>query len=395
MIEAKCEVTNQWQFYNPVKIFAGRGSRVQLVDQLKDKKLLIVTSLRGKAQFLEDTLLTKVVGSNSITWLDTVKENPGLTDLQTNINQLKNLKFDAIIAFGGGSAIDAAKALRLGLAVNGEYILIDLLKNPSLYKGIKQTPLYALPTTAGTGSEVTPFATVWNHQEQKKLSLESDEVFPTVALVDADLTDSTPIPVTLSTGLDAINQAAESVWNKNANNLTLGYATRALKLGLKALPLLIEGKGGKTERDQMAEASLLAGLAISHTRTALCHSISYPLTAHFGVPHGLACAFTMPAVCQLNLAADDGRFVELALALTGKPKPQALYEIFSELNEKLGVNKLVKSYIENLDAVLALQNEMFNPSRAKNSLVNLKPEDLEDILNSITIDKVNDKRNTL
>ena len=104
----------------------------------------------------------------------------------------------------------------------------------------------------------------------------------------------------------------------------------------------MEGKGDTVERDQMAEASLLAGLAISHTRTALCHSISYPLTAHFGIPHGLACAFTMPAVCKLNLTADDGRFTSLAQALTGKSEPQALYDIFVELNEKLAVAQQVK-----------------------------------------------------
>ena len=376
------EVLNQWQFYNPVEIFAGCGSRAHLVNQLKDKTLLIVTTERGKVQFLEDRILTNVVKNNHITWIDSVKENPGLTDLQADINQLQNLKVDAVVAFGGGSAIDSAKALRIGLAVEGKSILSELLENPALHQDAILVPLYAIPTTAGTGSEVTPFATVWHHEKQKKLSLTGDNVFPSVAIIDAELTDTLPTHVTLSTGLDAVNQAAESIWNKNANSITLALATRSLTLSIKALHLLVEGNKNKAEREQMAEASLLAGLAISHTRTALCHSISYPLTAYFGVPHGLACAFTMPEVCKLNLAADDGRFTALAQALTGTPEPHALYELFVKLNQKLEVANQVKSYIANLDDLLALQNEMYNPSRAANNLVRLKADDLERILNN-------------
>lgn len=382
MIETNSDSANQWQFYNPVKIFSGRGSRIQLIDLLKDKKLLIVTTVRGKTQFLDDAILAQVVNSNTVTWLTTVKENPGLTDLQTDIDQLQALQVDAIIAFGGGSAMDAAKALRLGLAVEGKSTLVELLANPDLHPDAKQVPLYALPTTAGTGSEVTPFATVWHHEIQKKLSLGGDNVFPSVAIIDAELADSLPIGVTLSTGLDAINQAAESVWNRNANSLTLAYATRSLQLGLKALPLLIEGKGGKTERDQMAEASLLAGLAISHTRTALCHSISYPLTANFGVPHGLACAFTMPEVCKLNLTADDGRFTALAQALTGKPEPQRLYQLFLDLNKQLDVTNKVKEYIPNLEQLLGLKDEMFNSSRVANSLMQPYRQELVKLLSN-------------
>lgn len=374
------EGLNQWQFYNPVKIYAGRGSRVQLVKQLNKQALLIVTTVRGKAQFLDDQVLSEVVKNNQVTWVDSVKENPGLTDLQAEIDQLNNLTVGAIIAFGGGSAMDAAKALRLGLAVKRKHSLAELLANPALHKESQQVPLYALPTTAGTGSEVTPFATVWHHEIHKKLSLAGDNIFPSVAIVDAELTDSLPTRVTLSTGLDAINQAVESVWNKNANSITLALATRSLKLGLKALPLLVKGKGGQRERDQMAEASLLAGLAISHTRTALCHSISYPLTAHFGVPHGLACAFTMSEVCKLNLTADDGRFTALAQALTGEPSPEKLYDVFVELNKNLKITVKVKSYIPSLEALLTLQNKMYDPSRVGNNLAKIQEANIESIL---------------
>lgn len=374
-------VFDQWQFYNPVKIYVGRGSRAQLVAQLKEKKLLIVTTQRGRQQFSDDLILKPLFHSNTIAWMDSVKENPGLTDLQAEINRLQSLEVDAIVAFGGGSSIDAAKAMRIGLALKGQHTLAELLENPVLHQNVKQVPLFALPTTAGTGSEVTPFATIWHHEIQKKFSLAGDSVFPAVAIVDAELTDDLPVSVTISTGLDAINQAAESVWNKNANSITLAFAARALKLGLNALPLLAKEQGNKLAREEIAEASMLAGLAISHTRTALCHSISYPLTAHFGIPHGLACAFTMPEVCKLNLSVDDGRFKKLAYLLTGKSNKNILYEIFVDLNNKLGVNKRVKDYIKNVDSLLALQNEMYTPNRAANNMFSIEASDLENILN--------------
>ena len=377
MIQAK----NNWHFHNPVEIIVGRGCREQLVNTFKQANLLVVTTKRGKQQFSEDVFLGQVVQDNSITWVDSVTENPGLTYLEQEIKQLQGLKVDAVIAFGGGSSMDAAKAIRLGIACQQPISLSELLNQPELHSQVSQAPLYTLPTTSGTGSEVTPFATVWHHEIQKKLSLASDSVFPTTAIVDAQLTDSLPTKVTLSTGLDAINQAAESVWNKNANSITLLLATRALKLGLEALPKLIQDSGNIQMRDQMAEASLLSGLAISHTRTALCHSISYPLTAHFDVPHGLACAFTMPEVCRLNLEADDGRFTELASALTGNRHPQALYQLFVDLNNELNVSDTVKSYIPSLEALLALQGEMYNPSRAGNNLATLQENSLQTILN--------------
>ena len=141
-----------------------------------------------------------------------------------------------------------------------------------------------------------------------------------------------------------------------------------MQLGFAALPQLATGKGEEEARDQMAEASLLAGLAISHTRTALCHSMSYPITAHFGVPHGLACAFTMPAVLRHNLQAEDGRFAHVAQMLTGKPDLDGLITCFEQLHADMQVHEQVAVKIPTLDALLALEGEMFTPGRADNSL---------------------------
>lgn len=370
-----------WSFHNPVALTVGRGCRQALVDRLTDQRLLVVSTQRGRRQLTEDAILGGLVMQNRVSWVDSVTENPGLVDLQTEIDRLKGEEFDAVIAFGGGSAMDAAKALNVALAPQcREHDLHSLLREPALHAAARPSPLYTVPTTSGTGSEVTPFATVWNHEAKKKLSLAGPAVWPTAAFVDAALTDSVPTTATISTGLDAINQASESLWNRNANPVTLGYAIRALQLGFAALPLLAEAEGGEAARDEMAEASLLAGLAISHTRTALCHSISYPITAHFGVSHGLACAFTMPAVLRLNLQAEDGRFAQAARALTGSTDLDGLVVCFDRLHERLQVRDRVRKQVPNRDALLALEGDMFTPGRADNNLADVTG--LTDILNA-------------
>lgn len=365
---------NSWSFYNPVKLTVGRGCRKSLIPRLCGATLLLVTTKRGRRQFSEDAVLSELLRSNRIIWVDTVTENPGLESLQAEIDRLKESEtYDVAIAFGGGSSMDAAKVINTALAEECRHFsLANLIQNPLNHANAAKKPLYIVPTTAGTGSEVTPFATVWDYHLKKKLSMHGPNMWASEAFVDAELTDSVPLETTISTGLDALNQAAESVWNKNANSITLGYATRALLLAFEALPKLASDKGTLIHRDKMSEASVLAGLAISHTRTALCHSISYPLTAHFGVPHGLACAFTMPYVLQLNLAADDGRFRDLSVALTGYENTIELINCFEDIHKIMEVRRLVKSMVPSLDDLLALETEMHVPGRSDNNLVDVK-----------------------
>lgn len=358
-----------WSFHNPVRVEFGRGCRARLLELLRGRSILVVTTQRGRHQLVTDRILGALAHQCSLHWVDEVSENPDVLFLQGELDKHKHLTFDAVLAFGGGSSIDAAKVLNVALHKECKsYSISELLHKPALYEGIVPAPLYAVPTTAGTGSEVTPFATVWDKAQCKKFSMTGRSMFPAEALVDPELSESMPTEVTLSTGLDAINQAAESIWNRNANSITFGYATRALALGMNALPRLIRGDGGNGERDCMAEASLLAGLAISHTRTALCHSISYPLTARFGVSHGLACAFTMPAVLRLNIPVDDGRFGYLSMVLTGQKDFCELVEFFDHLYVALNVREKVRKAVGSLDALLALKDEMLTPGRADNNL---------------------------
>lgn len=361
---------NLWQLLNPVHIIFGRGGRTRVLDTLSASRVLLVTTSRGRQFFEQDQMLAPLLASSEILWMEGVKTNPGMVELQAAIDRFKYESFDAVIGFGGGSAIDSAKVL--AVALSPELIgtpLATLLADPTLLKGVRAIPLYAIPTTSGTGSEVTPFSTVWDHVKRKKYSLAGPAVFPHTAIVDPDLTDGLPQSVTLSTGLDAINQAAEAFWNRNMTPISEGFSLRALQLGFGALPRLMMNADDREAREQMSECSLLAGLAISQTRTALCHSMSYPITAHFDVPHGLACAFTMPAVLRHNLKADDGRFGRLATALAGKGASlMALVDSFDALHAELHVGARVREMIGDLGALLPLSSEMLTPGRADNNL---------------------------
>ena len=341
-----------------------------LVDELAGRRCLIVTTPRGRRQLEMDATLEFLVQNRQNQFVSGVQRNPGIAELQADIQQWRHVNFDTVIAFGGGSAIDSAKVLSVALCEELEMMpLRALLEDPTLYLDVRPKPLYAVPTTAGTGSEATPFATVWDHEHYKKYSLAGASVFPHSAIVDPDLSDGLPEEVTVSTGLDAINQAAESIWNRNLTLISEKFATRALQLGLEALPLLLHNPDDGVSRAAMAECSLLAGMAISQTRTAICHSMSYPITAHYGVPHGLACAFTMPAVLRFNLKVDDGRFGRIAVALNGcNATVDTLLERFDRLHADLQVLQRVKSYVKSLEQLAALRSEMFTPDRSENNL---------------------------
>ncbi len=172
--------------------------------------------------------------------------------------------------------------------------------------------LIAVPTTSGTGSEVTGWATVWNRAAGKKYSLHLPETWPEAALVDPELTLSLPAGPTLAAGLDALSHSLESIWNINANPVSDNHAVNGARLVLATLPALMKKLGDIELRRRMALAALTAGLAFSNTRTALAHSISYDMTMHHGLPHGIACSFTLGMVLQRAIGASAERDAVLA-----------------------------------------------------------------------------------
>ena len=372
-----------WSNYNPVKVKFGQGSRLEIIPVLENNKCLIVCSTRGRSRLLNDKLLFEPLEKSSCIWADSIEANPDIQELQKLIIELTGLKIDVVVAIGGGSVIDTAKILALALSNAGIGISLEtLVETGARYESGVGLPLYVLPTSAGTGSEVTPFATIWDHSSKKKLSLAGPAMYPQYAFIDSELTYSLSEEVTLSSGLDAINQALESIWNKNMTPVTELLAQRSLVLSLEAIPKLINNLCDKRARDAMSEASLLAGLAISHTKTALCHAISYPLTLNFGVSHGFACAFTMPEVLSHCLLKDDGRLLRLALLLgiDSKYYKKELLNIFKKLNKTAKVKENIKKKINTFDDLIILKSQMHLEGRSDNIIVPANDLDINNIL---------------
>jgi alcohol dehydrogenase len=230
--------------------------------------------------------------------------------------------------------IDAAKVLA---ASNGDFenVRRHLTGKGTLDPGAI-IPIIAVPTTAGTGSEVTSWATVWDAANGKKYSLAHPRLYPEVAVLDPALTLGAPRGLTLATGLDALSHALESIWNVNGNPISANYAVEAAKDIIATLPQLLERPDDLDLRTRLMRASLFAGLAFSNTKTALAHNISYDITLKSGTIHGIACSFSLPVVMRWATGVDAD--CDAALRRVFGPDLEAGAASLSRLLNSLGVS---------------------------------------------------------
>ena len=350
--------------FNKIKIIFGNNSRLYLAKLIKKKNVLIVCSKRAKKEIIIDEKLN-FIKNNKVFWIDDVLTNPALVYLEKKNKFFKKRKFDYIVAIGGGSVIDTAKVLALLFSFKKKKTIKNIISNIDNLKINNNYKLIALPTTSGSGSEVTPYATVWDKKEKKKISINHNSLLPTLAIVDPMLTYHQPKELTINSGLDSLNQAFESIWNKNANKDTLTYAFKSIKLSLSALEKIDKNINNKISRLDLARASLYAGICISQTKTSICHSISYPLTAHFNIPHGLACSFTMIAI--INYIKKKNKIFFLKLTKKLKLSSVQIFEKkIIKLFKNLKVKDRNKSYIKNKKKLFSLIKHMQTHGRSDN-----------------------------
>lgn len=372
--------SEHWQYYNPTRIVFGAGELAKIADHLHYSRMALVTSpgfsRRGTVARIE-----RALGARLVKVLDNVKPNPDLSDIDRQAAPLRELRPDAVLALGGGSSMDTAKALARLLGQPVEMTLAEHFREGVPFTPAPALPVAAVPTTAGTGAEVTPFGTVWDFERGKKYSVTGDDLYPEIAVLDPELTLDLPEEVTVSSGLDAVSHALESTWNKNASPVTLGLSAKSLQLSLPALPRLKTHPGDLEARGAMMQASLLAGMAISQTRTALAHSISYPLTTRFNLPHGIACSFSLPALTLFNAGADDGRLLHLGKAV-GFADIGEFVERLQKIFHEVGVAALFKRYIQKVDSIVEMSGMMFTPDRAGNNLRTPSTEDIVRLVRS-------------
>lgn len=345
-----------WEHFNPVRVIAGAGALAELPRLLPPLgDILLVTTAgftrRGTTTRIR-TLLDRP--EQELVVYDAVTPNPTLDGLDATAHQLRGKKPVAIVALGGGSALDAGKVLAAILDAQDPRPLHRAFRDGDAREWRACIPVVAVPTTAGTGAEITPFATVWDPTTGRKFSIDGDGVFPAACVLDPELTLSLGPDDTLYPGLDTISHALESLWNRRATPISRAFALHALRLAVRHLPVVLTDGHDLCARAGMQHASLLAAQAITRTRTALAHSISYPLTLECGVPHGLACSFTLPALLRQHgatLADDDAEAMLFRSA----------HALLAGLDLPMHIGRYATP-----EQVLALLPRMLTPGRADN-----------------------------
>ena len=350
----------EWSYSNPVPIQAGAALIGRVAEFLPSKGHILLVTTPGTTRRGLSSHVVSLLGDHRVTVFDQVTPNPDLDYLDQATVDFVGKEISTIIAIGGGSVIDSAKALSVTIPSGFPRPLNHVLRETSGDEWQTSIPVIAIPTTAGTGSEVTPFATVWDGQLKLKRSLDGKLLYPKMALLDPELTLSLPRSATLYSALDAISHSLESLWNRNRTVASTAFSIQALKLLISSLPAVLERPQDLLARAQLQQGSVLAGLAISHTRTALAHALSYPLTIHFGVPHGLACSFTLVELLKLcqHQVAD----------VLGDDLTARTLDVLSSLN----LDKELRQFAD-VEAVCALTMEAPDAKRAGNFILDINP----------------------
>lgn len=264
----------------------GENALIQLQHLLSELHVRHIFLVRGKNSYIQSgaanalSFVWDYLGCKISEFYD-FSANPKEEELQQGIKSFHAVNADCIIAVGGGSAIDMAK----------------LIRYHSLGGSANQIPLFAIPTTAGTGAEATRFAVLY--KDGVKHSIEHESILPNYAIIYPPFTYNNPPYLTACTGLDALAQAIEAFWNKNATSESKSFAIKAIQLLWEQLPLLIQSATPQL-RNEVAEGAYWAGRAINITKTTAPHAYSYAFTSDYGYPHGHAVALTLPFFLELN-----------------------------------------------------------------------------------------------
>lgn len=334
----------KWNYHNPVALHGGRGSLGKLPELLAGRRALLVAFPEADELGVTDRL-SKLLGNGLAGVELDVLPNPDVNWLSDMYGRVwrKYKDVECLIALGGGSSMDCAKALMSATPSGTFYELLDYLRTGKAIPFCGAKSLIAVPTTAGTGSEVTPWATVWDKDADRKYSLHLPWTWAEHAILDPELMITLPAGPTLSSGLDALSHALEAVWNVNRNPVSFAHAARAIELVRETLPLLMNDLDNVELRESMSNAALEAGLAFSNTKTALAHSISYDFTLHAGLPHGIACSFCLPRVMEKAFGVDPGVDAFLLDVFQAETPALALATL-REFLEGLGVSTRPGSY---------------------------------------------------
>ncbi|MBR4580273.1 MAG: bifunctional acetaldehyde-CoA/alcohol dehydrogenase [Lachnospiraceae bacterium] len=368
---------NMLWFRAPGKVYMKKGCLPVALDELKavygKKRAFIVTDT-----FLFENGYTKPITDKleelgiQYTTFSNVAPDPNLACAKEGAKLMAEFKPDTIIALGGGSAMDAGKIMWV-LYEHPEADFMDMaMRFCDIRKRIYTFPkmgekayFIAIPTSAGTGSEVTPFAVITDEQTGTKYPLADYELLPNMAIIDADMHMNAPKGLTSASGIDAVTHALEAYASVMATDYTDGLAIQALKVIFEYLPRAYDnGPSDPEAREKMANAATMAGMAFANAFLGVCHSMAHKLGAFYHIPHGVANALMIEEVIRFNMVEVPtkmgtfsqydhphtlARYAEIATALglkgkTDEEKVESLIKAINDLKKKIGIKKSIKDY---------------------------------------------------
>lgn len=268
-----------------------------------------------------------------------IEANPSVATVEKATEKFKESGADFIVAFGGGSPMDVAKAVGVVAKYGGsitEYEGAHKVPGPII-------PLIAIPTTAGTGSEVTAFSVITDHSRDYKLTVFSYELLPAYAILDAELITTAPASVAAACGIDAFIHAEEAYISTAASPFSDAMAEKAMALIGKNIRRFVANRGDMEAAEAMMVGSLFAGIAFSFARLGNVHAMSHPVSAFFDVPHGVANAVLLPVVAEYNALADHGRYLTIYNDISPVPaytddfEPMMLVDAIHSLCADIGI----------------------------------------------------------
>jgi alcohol dehydrogenase class IV len=317
-------------FYVPTRIILGRGCirAHSALFRTLGKRAIIVTGKRSAKMNGSERDVKKALEQHQVSFVifDGVESNPSVLHCREAAELAKRESVDFVVGIGGGSPLDAAKVTAV-LATNG---IDDETLFSNAFSG-SPLPVVAVPTTAGTGSEVTPYAIMTNNKIRSKSTVVNDAIFPKVAFLDAAYTESLPGSVTIHTALDALSHAVESYLSARATDISSFIALESMRVMGACLPHLRDSQAIDMKvRDKLLYASLLGGVAIAHTATTALHAMGYSLTYFKNIDHGRANGLLLGEYLKYIFTLDAGKVKTVVEALDFK-NIEDLGDIIDEL----------------------------------------------------------------
>lgn len=365
--------------------YFGEYARKEIITEIKKRKFnkaLVVTDAMlvkcGVAEKIENVLKD---GGISYEIDDEVKPNPTIANVHTGLDKLKASGADFIIAVGGGSVIDTAKAIAVIANNPDNYDVVSLegvdkSKNPPM-------PIIAVPTTAGTGSETTMDYVITNTEQKRKMACMDSMVVPVVAILDTDIMASLPLKMTAATAMDALTHAVESYLSKGAFDFSEMLSLKAVSLISANFLKVIKNLNDLEARKALAMAQYMAGMSFTNVGLGIVHSMAHPLSAFYDVPHGVANALILPYVLKFNSVACEDKMVTLAKSFDhefderygSEAATERCIELINTFNSVAGLPHKLKDINVNEEDIDALAREALNDAATPD---NKREVDIED-----------------